>query len=279
MNQDFVKEQLIRIEEPIEHFDLIFTGKSSKKVDGFYRPDERKIYIHNKNMNTDNQIIYTAIHEYAHHLHVTSSNAPTSNRCHTKEFWNIFHTLLQKAETLGIYQNPLEIDEELNKLTKEIKENFLRQNGELMKSFGEKLVQAQNICRLRSISFADYADRVLGLGRNFAKNVIQVSVADIDPSIGFENMRTIASIPRGEKRNAAIEAIKEGHSPDQIKVAFAKEPNQAAKSLSIEDRLKAEKSRLAKTIDSLSKKLSDIEHRLAKYEERQPSTTTSTNEE
>lgn len=268
MNQDIVIERLLQIEESKEHFDLIFTGKNSKRVDGFYRPEERKIYIHNRNMKDENQLIYTAIHEYAHHLHVTSSMAPISNRCHTRDFWNVFHRLLKRAEELGFYKNPLDMDPDLKLLTDDIKENFLKQNGELMKEFGQKLVQAQNICRLRNINFSDYADRVLGLGRSFAKSIIKVSQANVDTSIGFENMRTVAAIPKAENRKAAVAAFREGKSPDQVKTSFSTDKKEAT--LSVEDRLKSEKNRIKRTIESLSKKLSYIEDKLANFESKTP---------
>ena len=83
MNQDQVKEKLLAIEDAPLEFSVIFSGKRSKKVNGLYKPDTREILIHNKNFQggsggekaqgatatADNLLIYTAIHEYAHHLH------------------------------------------------------------------------------------------------------------------------------------------------------------------------------------------------------------------
>ena len=68
MNQDQIKEMLLKIEDSELDFSVTFTGKESKKVNGLYKPDTHEILLHTKNFKTDNQLIYTAIHEYAHHL-------------------------------------------------------------------------------------------------------------------------------------------------------------------------------------------------------------------
>ena len=121
MNQDQLKEQLLILESQVDHFSVIFSGKSSKKVDGLYHPEKREIIIHNKNMTTDSEILYTGIHEFAHHIHFSRSAVPVSNRSHTGAFWDIFHTLLLKAEELGMYNSPFETLEEFLNLTEKIK--------------------------------------------------------------------------------------------------------------------------------------------------------------
>ena len=260
MNQDQIRELLLKIEEPIEHFDVLFTGKASNKVDGFYKPDERKIYIHNRNMKDDSQLVYTSIHEYAHHIHVTTSAVPIATRCHTRDFWSIFHRLLEKAESKSLYENIFSKDEELVALTDEIKGNFLKKNGELMREFGQRLVYAQKLCRLKNVDFADYADRVLGLGRSLAKNIMKVSLTDVDPVIGYDNMKTVALISNLNDRKSAEEAFKSGQSPDRVKSMFGSKSKE--NELSAEEKLVGEKKRLERTIDNLSKKLTVINERL-----------------
>ncbi|MCK4514270.1 MAG: hypothetical protein KAU31_03380, partial [Spirochaetaceae bacterium] len=71
MNQDQVKEQLLRLEDDTEEFFLIFSGKRSKKANGLYHPDTREIILHNRNFESDTALMYTAIHEFAHHIHFT----------------------------------------------------------------------------------------------------------------------------------------------------------------------------------------------------------------
>jgi len=68
MNQDRVSEMLQAIEPPPAPFTLVFSGKTNKKVNGLYKPTKAEIVIHNRNFDSDDQLIYTAIHEYAHHI-------------------------------------------------------------------------------------------------------------------------------------------------------------------------------------------------------------------
>ncbi len=94
MNQDQLKDILLSIEDAPLDFSLLFSGKQSNKVNGLYKPESREIIIHNRNFNDDNLLIYTAIHEYAHHLHACSRGGNLSSRAHTAEFWAVFHRLL-----------------------------------------------------------------------------------------------------------------------------------------------------------------------------------------
>lgn len=266
MNQESVKAKLIELEDPIEHFELIFTGKASKKVDGFYKPAERTIYIHNKNMKEDNQIIYTAIHEYAHHLHTVKSPFPPSNRCHTGEFWAIFHRLVEKAESMGIYKNNYESNQSLKNLTEDLKKNYLAQNGRLMVEFGEKLLEAQRLCFLSCIDFSDYADRILGLGRLTAKTIMKVAQSKIDPTIGYENMKLVATIADPSEREKAVEAFKSGESAAIVKSEY--KTGSPKPSISPQEQLLIEKKRLEKTISSLNQKLMLIDQQIAAYSDQ-----------
>ena len=127
MNQDKIKEILMDIQPSELEFTITFTGKESKKVNGLYKPETCEILLHNKNFNADNQLIYTAIHEYTHHLineeklEESGGLKPSYNRVHTNEFWAKFHGLLEIAEQKGYYVIGLENSPELAELTEEIR--------------------------------------------------------------------------------------------------------------------------------------------------------------
>src|SRR5688572_3924102 len=121
MNQDQVKALLQRLEPQAPEFELLFTGKASRKVNGLYKPDSREILLHNKNFESDEELVYTAIHEFAHHLHFCSSARPTTIRSHTSVYWSFFHRLLAKAEEMGLYRNVFVSEPEFQRLTEEIK--------------------------------------------------------------------------------------------------------------------------------------------------------------
>src|SRR4030042_5347219 len=194
MNQDQVKEKLIRLEPDVEDFTVTFSGKTSKKVDGLNKPESREIIIHNKNHEDDNILMYTAIHEYAHHIQFCRSATVVTSRSHTTVFLDIMHRLLFKAEEMGIYVNIFEKDPELVELAGRIRDNYLDANAVLMKNFGEILTEAQKLCMKKHASFDDFMDRVLKLPRATARTLIKIYGADIDPRIGYENMKTVASI-------------------------------------------------------------------------------------
>ena len=75
MTNERIKEILIDVTECSIDFSVIQTGKESKRVNGFYKPDTHEIFLHNLNFKTENQLVYTALHEYTHHLETVHPQA------------------------------------------------------------------------------------------------------------------------------------------------------------------------------------------------------------
>lgn len=263
MNQDQVKQKLIQLDDSVDDFQVVFSGKASKKVDGLYHPEHCEIILHNKNFETENALIYTAIHEFAHHIQFTKSPLPISTRAHTIKFWDIFHKLLFDAEKKGIYNNQFKVDAEFIELTKKIKEKFMSANGKLMKEFGNLLMEAMVLCKKNSVSFEDYVDRELGLHRTAAKTIIKTYNMDITPEIGFENMKTVASVADDNIRKFVEKAFVEGKSPDMVKAEFS--PHLKQDSKSAVELLEDEKERLRKNLEKIKIKLADIEVKIREY--------------
>ncbi len=259
MNQDQVKEKLLQIEKNVADFKMIFSGKKSKKVDGLYKPENKEIILHNENFKNDNSLMYTAIHEFAHHIQFTTSDVPISAKAHTSAFRNILHGLLIQAELLGIYYNVFKAEPEFINLTKQIKQKFLMKNGRLMKEFGNYLLKAYDLCLKHQISFDDYMDRELLLQRSAAKTIMNCSSRNVNPDIGFENMKIVANIKDPEKAMQAEEAFTQGKSPDMVKVQF-KTPKKPDNKL---ENLLLTKKRITSTIERLNLKLAEIEKRIA----------------
>jgi hypothetical protein len=258
MNQDQVKETLLSIADAPLEFGVIFSGKKSKKVNGLYKPDSREIIIHNRNFSDDNLLLYTAIHEYAHHLHACSLGGSLPSRSHTTEFWAIFHDLLEKAEAGGSYKNVFAGSPELAALTETIREKYLLQNGSLVKELGMLLLKAGELCDAIGARFEDYIDRVLCIPRLAAKTSIKMFEYDLNPSLGSDNMRFLAGIKNGEDRNTAEQSLLAGKSPDAVKREAMKRPAE-------EDprtKLEKEKLRLERTISSLTRRLDEVEREL-----------------
>lgn len=259
MNQDQIKELLLRLEETGLEFSVTMTGKKSTKVNGLYKPDTHEILLHNKNFDNDNQLIYTAIHEYAHHLQCERDGGMRTARCHSATFWARFHGLLAKAESEGLYRIGLEQSQELSALTEEIRTKYLEENGKLMKELGSLLAKAQALCKSAGVRYEDYIDRVLCLPRSAARTAVKVSVLDINPSMGYETMKIVAAQGSPEKRAAAEELFRSRQSPDSVKVQLAKKREEDDP----RQRLEKEKWRLERTIAQLKERLEQVDKSLS----------------
>lgn len=262
MSNEQIKKMLLSLRKSAHDFSVILSGKKSRKVHGLYKPETREIIIHNRNFKNDNELVYTAIHEYAHHIQFTTSPTPISVRTHTTAFWNLLHNLLFEAEEKGIYRNPFETIEEFRTLTRRIREKFLAGSGTLMKELGRLLVEAHELCEKHGTSYSDYLDRVLGLPRTSAQVIVKAHTLDLDPRVGFENMRTLAGIRDDRDRGRAQEELRAGHSPDMIKAKYgARRPARNARAA-----LQEERERLEKSIERLRARLVEIEKRIAELD-------------
>ena len=267
MNNEQIKEKLLQIRDTDEYFEVVLSGKKSRKVNGLYKPETRELVLHNQNFHSDNELMYTAIHEYAHHLQFTGSPVSISIRSHTGEFWSLFHGLLYEAERLGIYSNPFDEIEDFDELTIRIREKILSVNGELMKELGVLLIQAQKLCEKHHTSFTDYLDRVLRIPRTSANTIIKTKLLDIDPRLGYENMKTLTRISDDQTRKQAETALIRGMSPDMVKRTYL--PGGSAKPADPLEQLTAEKNRLERQIKRLQKKLEEIARKLNEVQEQQ----------
>lgn len=258
MNQDQVKTILLDIISCEKEFSVVFSGKSSTLVNGLYKPATAEILIHNHNFESPNQLIYTALHEYAHHIHAERKGGVTTGRAHTNEFWNIFHEILVAAEGKGHYENVFETSEEFRNLTGRIRESCIHENGRLMLEFGNLMIEAQKLCEKYKTRFEDYVDRTLGVPRTTAGAAVRAATYSIDPSIGWDGMKMAAGIRDEEKRGEAVEALRSGLSPAAVKARYTAPdiPDDPS------ERLHREKERLEHMIESLSGKLAEIERRL-----------------
>jgi hypothetical protein len=258
MNQDRVRGILLDIAEPKTEFSLIFSGKESPVVNGLYKPQTREIIIHNRNFASDDQLVYTAIHEYAHHLHCERKGGISSGRAHTNEFWGIFHELLVAAEEKGHYRNLFDAEPEFIELTKRIRGACISENGRLMLELGRLMIEAQGLCRKFKTRFEDYVDRALGLPRATANSAAKAAVYQVDPDVGWDGMRMAAGIRDHGLRAEALDALRGGLSPAAVKSRFAasRPPEDTA------ERLAKEKERLERTIRNLRDRLGEVERAL-----------------
>ncbi|GHU12855.1 hypothetical protein FACS1894161_1940 [Spirochaetia bacterium] len=269
MNQDEVKRTLLSIEDAPLEFSVIFSRKKSRKVNGLYKPESREIILHNRNfagdVNGENQLLYTAIHEYAHHLHACARGGTLSSRAHTSEFWAILHDLLEKAEEKKLYRSVFEGSPELVKLTEAIRENYLEKNGGLVKELGRHLLRAFELCEEIGGRFEDYVDRVLRIPKTAAQMSMKMYQYDLNPAVGADNMRYLAGIRSEENRADAQKALLSGKSPDSVKTTLRRGNPLAPPDEDPQLRLEKEKLRLEKTIATLSRRLEEVKEELGHF--------------
>jgi len=269
MTNEQIKSNLLKLEDNVSDFSVIMSGKQSKKVNGLYKPLTREIILHNRNFSNDNQLMFTAIHEFAHHIQFTRTQKPITARVHTAPFWDIFHSLLNKAEGLGLYENLSLTHPAFIELTERIRNQFIKPHGELIKAFGEALLEAHHLCEKHKVNFIDYIQRVLKLTQNQALSLIKLSQTDINPAVGYENMKTLLRIRDEKQRREAEKELLGQASPFMIKMQYQTKKEEP-------DPLKAlitEKKRLERQIDSLQRRLQEIKQKLASLQERDPLTT------
>lgn len=259
MNQDQVKEILLQIEESGLEFSVTFTGKASKKVNGLYKSDTHEILLHNKNFSVDNELLYTAIHEYTHHR-LCELDGTRSGRVHTQRFWSYFHRLLQKAEEKGLYKIAMEESPELLELTDTIRTTIMAEDGKLMKELGRLLSKARVLCKQAGVRYEDYIDRVLCLPRASAATIEKIHAFDVKPELGYEAMKVVANIANPDKRAAAEDLFLQKHSPAFVRDSVKNKPQDEDPRRKLEN----EKCRIERTIVSLQARLSELEDTLAK---------------
>lgn len=267
MDNEKIKEMLLDIAPTDLDFTVTQSGKESCRVNGLYKPDTHEIIIHNKNFKTDAELVYTSIHEYTHHLiceeqiAINGSSYVPNAKIHTEAFWAKFHSLLKIAEEKKYYSIDIDSFPELKELTENIQKNYIEANGKIMQEFGKLLAKAHALCQKANIRYEDYIDRILCLPRNSARDITRVGRAsDINPAIGFDNMKMISSIKKSEQRAEAQEQILSGESPVTVRSLMKQK---AHPELDKKEKLEKERNRLEKTISQLQQRLEYVEESLA----------------
>lgn len=255
MNQDQVKEQLQNLYESTTEYVVIFSGKKSNRVNGLYKPDSREIIIHNRNFSDDNLLMYTAIHELAHHI-LMSDKGKKNARAHSQEFWATFHDLLDIAKQKEIYM-PL-IDADTKELINEARD-ISKQIAELQRDLGKMLFRIQESCQKNGLRYEDMVEREVQIGKQSAKTAMTAFQMG-NQDVGYEIQNEAAKQNNEDKREAIIAAGLEGKS-----VVQAKKATSSAKPLNSEDdtvELLREKKRIERTIESLARRLEEVSEQL-----------------
>lgn len=83
-------------------FSLAIKTDKPKKRLGTYYSGKKRIIVH-VGWSSKYDMVETAIHEYAHHIHYTEfDKAKKKQAPHGREFWQIYGQLMNRARVLGI---------------------------------------------------------------------------------------------------------------------------------------------------------------------------------
>ena len=261
MNQDDVYQKLEEIYKCKKSFTLIFSGKKSKVKNGFYRPGTFEITINNKNfLDQENQLnesllMYTAMHELAHHIQFTE-HGQKGTRCHTQLFYAIMDMLADKAEEKGIYK-PV-IDGELEELLTEA-EVLSNKIARLQIDLGKVLGKIETACFKKGVRYEDMIKRKALICMDTAKKYSRMACLDLPKDISADIQEAIASERDNDKRRAMTAAAQAGKSFAQVKhVGTSSSSTKNNKGESEMENLLHEKKRLENTINNLQQRLKEV---------------------
>jgi hypothetical protein len=270
MNQDQVKALLHALwpETGGATFTVVFSGKKSARVNGLYKPATREIIIHNRNFYApdgafrESGLIYTAIHELAHH--VICMTAGARGKAHSSAFWATFHDLLAAAEASGAYTPP-PVSEELAGLISDIKD-MLAQIVEIQERVGQHLSQVQTLCQREGHRYEDIVDRNLGMLRRTAKLYHAMKLNQVPTEYGPDGARLVVASKNGEivgaclSRGATVDQARRAAKGGDCSAAAPLDPDEQERRKA--EVLRKERARLEKTIQMLERRLSAVEQEL-----------------
>ncbi|EMB37575.1 hypothetical protein E4N99_10205 [Treponema denticola] len=218
INQESVKELLLKLETCDTDFKVIFSGKKSNKVNGLYKQDINEIVIHNKNFKNDNELIYTAIHEYSHHLMWCKYHKIGKVPKHNNEFWSIMYNLIDLAEEKNLYKKYP--DESVKKEIQNLVSSAKKINEEiasLYKKLGETISEIRKETDKHEIRIEDILIRECQLNKKTAEMAEKAYGYNIDSSLGQDLQQAVILERDNEKQTSIIEDIKNGKTIYQAK--------------------------------------------------------------
>jgi len=218
INQESVKELLLKLQPSDTDFTVIFSGKKSGKVNGLYKQDINEIVIHNKNFKNDNELIYTAIHEYSHHLMWCKYHKIGKIPKHNNEFWGIMYNLIDLAEEKNLYKKYP--DESVKKEIQNLVSSAKKINEEIAsryKKLGEIISEIRKETNKHEIRIEDILIRECQLSKKTAEMAEKAYGHNIDSSLGQDLQQAVISEKDNEKQSSIIEDIKKGKTIYQAK--------------------------------------------------------------
>lgn len=221
LTPDLLKDVLTRVRPERVPFTVVFSGESDRRVNGYYTPSRREITVNDRNFSTDPDIIFTALHEYAHHISMTELGVSSAS-AHSPVFWATFHELLAIASDLGIYNYPFKA-EKFSKVTETLN-GLIAESGDIAIRIGRALVDAAELCKASGVRLDDYVMRELKQNPAWSKACMGAFFSSAPAQLGPDNQKLLASIRNPYTRRRIEKGLLAGMSQAQAKMAASGKP-------------------------------------------------------
>ncbi|QTQ16291.1 hypothetical protein [Treponema parvum] len=260
MDNDEIKKALSKLYDCKTDFTVIMTGKKSSRVNGLYKRNTCEILLNNRNFKTQNELMYTAVHELTHHV-LTTEKGVKSAKSHSGIFWATFYDLLDKAIENGFYSRTR--SDETKALIDEAKE-IQKSLIELQKRLGAVITKIHGSCIKNGERIEDVIEHDLQMTRNKAHELQKIQGSDNDNSDEIIKAVNFASDPM--IKAAAQQAADNGATVQQVKAIAQQKVKATDDDLENPEQLRREKKRLESTIARLSDRLVQVEETLLSME-------------
>lgn len=253
MTNEEVKKSLQKLYQCGTDFTVIQSGKKSSRVNGCYKPGTQEIILHNKNFNSDNALVYTAIHEFTHHV-LTTEKGVKNVKCHSGIFWSAFYDFIDIAIEKGIYKR------ERSDATKALIGEAKRIQKEIIdaqKRLGRILAELHKVCAENGDRLEDVIESDLQLSRAKAKEL--ETMVGSDTEFSDEMTKVVAT---AKDMMLAKQAAENGKTVEQVKAVAKQKPKATDDDIENPQMLLKEKKRLERTIGQLQDRLVQVEETL-----------------
>lgn len=244
MTNEQIKEKLELLRQTDDEFTVVQTGKKNAKVNGLYKVEEKTIVLHNKNFSNDNALMFTAIHEYTHHLLRNEKGG------HTQMFWAVFYDLVDIAIEKGIYSRKR--CEQVQRLTDDIKK-IQAEISAMQKKLGEKIHELYDAATENGERIEDIIEHDCQMTRKKAETMQKMAACP--DGCTDEMAQAITKIKNSERQQDALVAIETGKTVYQVN--NMKKQNDQSNEDKYE-KLEKEKIRIEKMINTLKHRLEII---------------------
>ena len=242
MDNDEIKKALSKLYDCKTDFTVIMTGKKSSRVNGLYKQNTCEILLNNRNFKTQNELMYTAVHELTHHVLITEKGVKSA-KSHSGIFWATFYDLLDKAIENGFYSRTR--SDETKALIDEAKE-IQKSLIELQKRLGAVITKIHGSCMQMTRNKAHELQKIQGNDNDNSDEIIKAVNFARDPMI----------------KTAAQQAADNGATVQQVKAIAQQKVKATDDDLENPEQLLREKKRLESTIARLSDRLVQVEETL-----------------